>query len=590
MGTEAMELDNNIIDLASERRRRGPRFNGGLMDILEVSRDLVCLCRAGAITAINGAGARLLGAKTTEELLGRSMAEFLIPEYGRVLDLFLAGMASEDKSVPTRIIALDRTIRDVELQVYRAREVASDATVVMCRDISHEGRLADNAEESRQRFHQLVDNAINLVCHVVDDSIRYINRAGVELLGADGAEAVLGRPLKDIFHGDYAELFEAGLVATIVEENALVPLRLCRADGTGLDAMVKITRLPSHRGVELMVEARDITAHNRAVITLRHANETLEVRVIERTRELAAQRRLADEHRQVAEASRRFTESLIDTIPSPVWFRDARGDLQMSNRAFRQMFGCDPATGDACHLTVRDVMPAEDERTDAELLAGDRVQASFETSVAAVDGMMVEGLVLKSAYHDDDGRVVGIIAVMADISERKTMELELRRLATTDPLTGAANRRHFMSAAEIELERSVRYGHQMSVVMLDIDHFKKVNDRYGHAGGDDALKATVAACYDTLREVDLVGRIGGEEFAILLPETDAAGALEMAERLRARIATIRVAATDDAVITFTASLGTAGRDSETTIDSLLARADQALYRAKAEGRNRVLAG
>lgn len=239
-----MEPDNNIIDLACERRRRGPRFNGGLMDILEVSRDLVCLCRGGNITAINGAGARLLGAKTTEELIGRSMADFLIPDYGPVLKLFLAGMASEDKAVPTRILALDRTTKDVELQVYRAREIAPDATVVMCRDLTHEGGLADPAQGTEQCFHLLVDNAMNLVGHVVDGTLRYLNKTGIRLLGADTA---IGRPLGELFDGDADQL------AALADQESPAPLSLRRADGSALDALVKITRLPNGR--DLMVEA-----------------------------------------------------------------------------------------------------------------------------------------------------------------------------------------------------------------------------------------------------------------------------------------------------------------------------------------------
>lgn len=246
-----MADNDNIIDLAVERRRRGPRFNGGLMDILEVSRDLVCLCRSGAITAINGAGARLLGAKTTEELIGRSMAEFLIPEYGRVLDLFLAGMASEDKPVPTRIVALDGTEKDVELQVYRAREVAHDATVVMCRHVPDAPRT-EGAQASRDSaFRQMVDNAMTLMCRVVDDRIRYVNRAGLVLLGVAAPEALLGRPLADILDGECGERLRAA-----IDCGEPVALRLRQAGGGGVDALVRITRLQAPRGVELLVEAR----------------------------------------------------------------------------------------------------------------------------------------------------------------------------------------------------------------------------------------------------------------------------------------------------------------------------------------------
>lgn len=233
---------DNIINLAMERRRRGPRFNGGLMDILEVSRDLVCLCRAGAITAINGAGARMLGAGSTEQVIGRRLGDFLIPEYGPVLDLFLAGMASEDKAVPTRIVALDGSATDVEMQVFRAREIAPDATVVMCRDISAEGRLIGNGHGGS--FQAMVENALGLFVHVQGGVIRYVNRAGIALLGAKGPEAVVGRKPADF-----------GIPAEPTGTPARLSLK--RADGAAIEAMVQVTRLPAP-GDELMVEARDV--------------------------------------------------------------------------------------------------------------------------------------------------------------------------------------------------------------------------------------------------------------------------------------------------------------------------------------------
>ncbi|WP_173977706.1 diguanylate cyclase [Magnetospirillum sp. UT-4] len=586
--------DDNIIDLASERRRRGPRFNGGLMDILEVSRDLVCLCRGGGITAINGAGVRMLGGRVSEDLLGRQMADFLIPEYGPVMELFFAGMSSEDKPVPTRIVAIDGSLTDVEMQVFRAREIDKDATVVMCRDISHEGRLASHAQERDTRFHLLVDNAMNLVCHTFGGVVRYINRAGVEMLGALEPEAVIGRPLAELFHADYAELFAGGMLESVVAEGVPVPLRLRRLDGEAVDAVVKMVQLSSRGGGELMVEARDITAHNRAVNALRRANETLEIRVIARTRELAAQRARAEEHRQAAEHARRFTENLIDTIPSPVWFKDARGKVQTTNRAFRDLFGCETGRLAQCEQALAAAMPEEDAVSDLELLSGSRTHAEFEASIQ-VPGQgsgcrRLDGLFLKTAFLDDDGRVVGVIGIMTDITERKGMERELRRLATTDPLTGAFNRRHFMAAANAELERAGRYGGEVSILMLDIDHFKAINDRFGHAAGDAALKALVAGCRDWLRDVDVLGRMGGEEFAILLPETAMEAAREVAERLRQRIAELRVASGADTVA-FTSSLGVAGaRLGETGVEAVLARADEALYRAKSGGRNRVEIG
>lgn len=570
-----MDPIGNIIDLAIERRKRGPRFNGEMMQILEVSRDLICLCRGGAITAINGAGARMLGAKTTEQLIGRRLAEFLIPEYGQVLDLFLSGMASEDRGVPTRIVGLDQAVRDIELQVFRAREIATDATVVTGRDMSKEGKLAGAAHKTDTRFHLLVDNSMNLVCHVVGGSIRYVNKAGIALLGAVEAEQVIGLRLEEILHPDYADM-----IGDIAKEGAAVPLRLLHRDGSAFDALVRVTELPaSGMGTELMVEARDITGHNRAVAALRRSNETLEMRVANRTRELAAQHARAEEMTMVAEAARRFSESLIDTIPSPVWFKDALGRVQTSNRAFRALFG----DGEP-----KSLLPLEDAVTDAELLSGACDQASFEAPILPPGGGRLDAMVLKSAYLDDEGRPVGVIGVLTDISDRKAMERELRRLAITDPLTGAFNRRHFLATADTELERALRYGNPLTLLMLDVDFFKAINDNHGHAMGDEALRRLVETLRKALRDIDIIGRLGGEEFAVLLPETGLAGALITAERLRAQVANLRLALPEGGLLDFTVSIGIAAPHGEdSSVEAVLAAADKALYLAKEQGRNRV---
>lgn len=249
-----MEPGDNIIDLASERRRRGPRFDGGLMDILEVSRDMVCLCRAGAITAINGAGARMLGAATTEELLGRRMSEFLVPEYARMLEMFLAGMASEDKPVPTRILGKDNTVKAVEMQTFRAREIASDATVVVCRELAAEAGTAPHSHASETCFELFTDNALNAVCRVGNGVVRYINRAGLALLGHDDPQAVIGRRLADLLDRPLDE----AVLRSAAEDGTALPLSLIAADGNIRPVAAHITLLPSPGGLDVMIEAHPI--------------------------------------------------------------------------------------------------------------------------------------------------------------------------------------------------------------------------------------------------------------------------------------------------------------------------------------------
>lgn len=185
---------------------------------------------------------------------------------------------------------------------------------------------------------------------------------------------------------------------------------------------------------------------------------------------------------------------------------------------------------------------------------------------------------------------VGAEIVFQDITQRKRLEAELTRLASTDALTGIANRRHFIAQLEKEIARIQRVAEPAAVLMLDLDHFKKINDNHGHATGDAVLQAFARGAQSDLRKIDLIGRLGGEEFAILLPETGLDAALRLAERLRQHIETMTVACNDD-MIQITVSIGlTTMTRADISADAILARADQALYQAKASGRNRVMTG
>jgi len=164
----------------------------------------------------------------------------------------------------------------------------------------------------------------------------------------------------------------------------------------------------------------------------------------------------------------------------------------------------------------------------------------------------------------------------------------LEELATIDSLTGIYNRRHFMAQAEGEWGRFQRYHRPLSMLMVDIDHFKSVNDRYGHAVGDEAIKFVALACKQDLRGSDMVGRIGGEEFALLLPETDQARASIVAERIRERVAA-QFLSTHKIQFKVTISVGVAeATASMSGVDALLRSADLALYQAKEAGRDRVV--
>ncbi len=168
----------------------------------------------------------------------------------------------------------------------------------------------------------------------------------------------------------------------------------------------------------------------------------------------------------------------------------------------------------------------------------------------------------------------------------------LHALATTDVLTGIANRRHLFELGDQETRRALRYGKPLAVLMIDIDRFKQVNDRWGHPGGDRVIRHVADQLRGLLRAVDRCGRIGGEEFAAILPETDADGAKLVAERLRAAIEASEAVRDDDGqAIRHTVSIGIATlAPNDTAFDALLQRADRALYRAKGLGRNQFATG
>ncbi|MBP2293655.1 GGDEF domain-containing response regulator [Azospirillum rugosum] len=321
----------------------------------------------------------------------------------------------------------------------------------------------------------------------------------------------------------------------------------------------------------------------RDIATIEQLNQSLERRVAERTAELARQQAQAEEQR-------RFVEHLIEMMPSPVWYEDAQGRRVLSNRAFRDLF---PQA------------PAQDGAQDTESEAGtvpigqgrwvpamDPSSTVFETSVTAPGGFTRELLVVRKALPTEEGSPQGSIGIATDITARRLMERELHRLAITDALSGVHNRRHLLgilAGAVADVASGAAAGADpCSLVMLDIDHFKRINDEHGHAAGDRTIEFVAAEIREHLRGTDSIGRIGGEEFAILLPGAALKAAGAIAERIRAGIAASPIPLPDGRFHPTTASFGvTELRPGQDSVEAVLHRADEALYRAKANGRNRI---
>ena len=333
----------------------------------------------------------------------------------------------------------------------------------------------------------------------------------------------------------------------------------------------------------------------RDITTIEQMNQSLEQRVAERTAELARQRAQAEEQR-------RFVEHLIEMMPSPVWYENAQGRRVLSNRAFRDLFPQAPAP-DGAPDGAQNGVPAgvpdggPDQAGDAGAVpvgqgrwvpATDPSSTVFETSVTVPGGFTRELLVVRKALPAEEGSPQGSIGIATDITARRLMERELHRLAITDALSGVHNRRHLLGILAIAVAKAAVGAEPCSLVMLDIDHFKRINDEHGHATGDRTIEFVAAEIREHLRGTDSIGRIGGEEFAILLPGAALKAAGAIAERIRAGIAAAPIPLPDGRVHPITASFGvTELRPGQDSVEAVLHRADEALYRAKANGRNRI---
>lgn len=293
----------------------------------------------------------------------------------------------------------------------------------------------------------------------------------------------------------------------------------------------------------------------------------------------------------VCDRARDLRDVLFETIPTPVYVKDADGQVIECNESFAALCG----TTRAAILVDRHRFENPVERgdnpihrgVDAQLIEGLARAKSYEIDIDLPNGDTRHYVVSKKAFRSE-GRPSGIIAVLSDMTDRKALENELWLLANTDHLTEAVNRRQFMNVASAEHGRFVRFGRGYSLVMLDIDFFKRINDTYGHDSGDEALRRLVVVCRRVLRASDTVGRLGGEEFAVLMPETRLADAREVCERVRRAVAAEAVVCPDGRTLGMTVSIGVAEvAPDDDGVEAVMRRADQLLYAAKHGGRNRV---
>ncbi len=276
----------------------------------------------------------------------------------------------------------------------------------------------------------------------------------------------------------------------------------------------------------------------------------------------------------------RFRQT-TELLPEIVYEADADGNVTFLNQVGLQRLGYLPE--DLPRLNLRDLFvfqPPESTRP-----GNHTARMEMEYRVRTRDGEQFPAL-LRASPVREHGQIVGERGILIDISELRRYQQELETLATTDTLTGCYNRRMFMELAETEYKRCRRRRRKCSVLLLDLDHFKHINDSWGHTAGDEALRHFVRLLQGLLRDTDILGRIGGEEFAVLLPDASLEQAEEIAERIRERVESEPLQH-GRIHIPVTVSIGVVELDGE-GLDTALRMADRALYTAKEEGRNRVV--
>ncbi|MDR1462956.1 MAG: diguanylate cyclase [Azoarcus sp.] len=306
------------------------------------------------------------------------------------------------------------------------------------------------------------------------------------------------------------------------------------------------------------------------------------------TKEDFTERKAAREELEVAHS---HLNAVVENFPGALVMEDTSGQIVLINQSIFDLLGL-PGSNDYIlnrpiyQLMVFISQAAEDSQAFMNRIEELRTTTRpvFGEEIIFKDGRWIERDFIPIRLHS---KLIGFLYIYRDISQKKRHARELWQLATSDPLTGIPNRRTFFEHIEREHARLTRYPGEAAILMVDIDHFKQINDTHGHAGGDVMLCHIVRQIRKLLREPDTLARLGGEEFAILLPETNQEGALGLAERVR-KVLEDTPLNYNGTQIHATASVGvTIMTPQDTNTDHALSRADHALYEAKNKGRNRV---
>jgi diguanylate cyclase (GGDEF)-like protein/PAS domain S-box-containing protein len=513
----------------------------------------------GRILAANSVSEERFRGVFAQGLVGRSLWEFGVAELiqnRRKLFDFCAATGEPVRFDDTRQgLILDNTFYPV-----RGSDGVTRRIVIFSRDVTAERA----AQQRLQTLSRAVEQSPAVI--VITDArgtIEYVNPSFTTRYGYSFEEAV-GQNPRILKSGRHDAAFYQQMWATLAEGRDWIG-ELCNQDKDGHEIWERASISP------VLDEAGQVTHYVAVKEDITEQRQVLQA--------------LAENEAKIRAMSEASQDGLI--------MLDDKGLVVFWNRSAEGIFGYsrEEMLGRRLHdfVTIgEDAAKADQAFADFSRTGkGSAVGVITEFRTRRKDGTVFPVELSLGAFQLQ-GRWWAV-GTVRDVTERKRAEALLLELATTDGLTGLANRRHFMERGNAELGRARRTGQQVSCIMLDVDHFKKVNDTYGHEAGDLVLKTIARTAREILRSIDVLGRLGGEEFAAVLPETGLEAALLVAERLREAVAGMGLAC-EGRPLAVTMSLGVAQvLSTEESLDGLLKRADEALYEAKQTGRNRVVA-
>ena len=411
---------------------------------------------------------------------------------------------------------------------------------------------------SEQNYQVLIDHLQDGIFVIEDEKFTYANQRLATMFGYP-LEELIGRPfiemVADIDKSMVLERHHARLAGETVPE--LYNIRIFTKQGTMIYCSLNIGLSKSEDGHTVAVGSlRDVTQQQNALAELQASKEEL--------------------------------NSIFEHLPDVFYRTNMHGFITRISPSCFDLLGYRPDEILGTQMTSYYESPEARQKVVEAIIDGGGKATKVESKLKHKDGSII--WVSTSAYTciGPDGTPSCIEGMARDISERKFMEEQLIALSRTDALTGIYTRRYFMDTSEEAVKAMRRYKHSVSMIVADLDNFKKINDKYGHHAGDLALIAFTEECRKEIRDADIFGRLGGEEFSLVLPETSIEQAKILAERIRKATAAIEVTV-DGQVIKFTVSIGLAeiGKE-DRSLESAMHRADLAMYHAKEMGRNRVV--